>query len=1414
MSDDISAPFMDRRQQLATAALDNEYESIGARPAPPAPEPDQQVSDGPIKSAFSKIGAVAKDVGLGVFKETPRAIFTGARDAYQNTLNMAREFGDYLESGPFKDLPAGVTWDPSGIHIATGAELQNPDIVRPADYANIPHVMDNPKTITGGLIKGATQFLVSLKGINKLSGAAGIPEATGVAGYGLTALKGALASFAGFDPHQQRLSNLIQQFPALQNPVTDYLASKPDDNAAEGRFKNSLEGLGMGLVTDGFVKGVRLLRDAMQTKTALQEGIAQIAPQEASKEIEALLAPKPVAEGVATPEPPPLVVQPGVRASEKLAAAATRTTALTPDDVAGRMVAPLEPIASSAEGRAMEPAKTFINFARIDTPDDVQRAMQGLADSISITSDTTAQSLRDRIGTLDERLAELRNSKEFIETRGKADRFHGSSTELPSSLDDSFYSTMNIYGQGFYTTDALDVASGYTKKGLREADRAGTANPSLYKVLAPEAKLFDMERPLTDALKDALSKHDDLFGLAIESLPANAGLRSVFDEVRALSHGEGYSADTVQELFDSTRAYLEKAGYEGYQHVGGGFSGKAAHDVRIYWKPSTLLVSKLDPSGFRKIDNAQISALEAERSQLQSRVLDTAKAGVRSFDQMKLDAGHQNAWDALVSRQAGQPLSDSQMLAARQLWASATDKMSQLAQEAAASPSEANLFAFRKMLAVHNMIQNEVLGARASIARAQASMRIPVGTSAERLREIQFQLESAGGTDVARELAQAVDKMAKAGMISEMTTAAEKGAFARTTDAVKEAWTLGLLTSPKTHLKNIVSNAAFVPMQMAERATAAKFAQFLGDTGSVQPGEAAAQYFGMTQGAKDMFRYYAKLSRSRLLEGADEAAKVALENPIYETGLKDVGKMDLPPAISSEALKIDPSNWLGKAADGVGSAYGITSNALTAEDNFFKVLAYRMETHAQAFRQTQQEIAAGKVTPQEGAARMADLIASPPENIRLASADQALYQTFNEAPGWFGQMLLKAKRNSLFAHILVPFARTTANLQRAAFERTPLAPLVGQWRADIAAGGARRDLALARWALGSAAFAALTDATSSGLITGKGPVDPGQRAALTREGWSPYSVKVGDRWLTYNGISPVGDVMGMAADVAETGQHGEEQYVEGKDVQKLSASAVAAIAGNIMNKSYLSGLADVIDAIHDPNGPGATQWLNNMAGSVVPSGVAAATRAIDPNIHAVNSMTDQIRSRIPFLSKDLPVRHDLWGDPITIDSGWGKPFDVLSPIGSKKPTPEPIDRELLRLKANIEMPSASVTFSQGNVSVPVNLRQYPEVYERYVELAGNELKHPAWGLGAKDLLNQIIEGDHPLSAVYRLKADLPGGEATPFAQVSPKEEFIRSIIGQYRDLARRQILTEYPQIKGLVDEGRDQIQQLKMPVLQ
>ncbi|MFK5283073.1 hypothetical protein ACI3PL_26240, partial [Lacticaseibacillus paracasei] len=60
------------------------------------------------------------------------------------------------------------------------------------------------------------------------------------------------------------------------------------------------------------------------------------------------------------------------------------------------------------------------------------------------------------------------------------------------------YATQNYYGQGFYTTEAVDIAKGYTKKG-----RGG--QPTMYRVTETQpVKLFDMEAPLDPATKRML----------------------------------------------------------------------------------------------------------------------------------------------------------------------------------------------------------------------------------------------------------------------------------------------------------------------------------------------------------------------------------------------------------------------------------------------------------------------------------------------------------------------------------------------------------------------------------------------------------------------------------------------------------------------------------------------------------------------------------------------------------------------------------------------------------------------------------------------------------------------------------------------------------------------------------------------
>lgn len=161
-----------------------------------------------------------------------------------------------------------------------------------------------------------------------------------------------------------------------------------------------------------------------------------------------------------------------------------------------------------------------------------------------------------------------------------ASRFHGTSMKIDQLYPDT-YSTMNIYGQGFYTTDNLEIARGYTKKG-----RGG--QPTVYDVFPKDnVGLFDMEAPLTsDIEKAARESFGDLYPTTMaDTGEAPKNLREIYDEVRAQSRYEGLTAHDVQDMFDSMRLHLEDQGFRGLNHVGGLKTGKSPHDVKIYWNP-------------------------------------------------------------------------------------------------------------------------------------------------------------------------------------------------------------------------------------------------------------------------------------------------------------------------------------------------------------------------------------------------------------------------------------------------------------------------------------------------------------------------------------------------------------------------------------------------------------------------------------------------------------------------------------------------------------------------------------------------------------------------------------------------------------------------------------------------------------
>lgn len=719
--------------------------------------------------------------------------------------------------------------------------------------------------------------------------------------------------------------------------------------------------------------------------------------------------------------------------------------------------------------------------------------------------------------------------------------------------------------------------------------------------------------------------------------------------------------------------------------------------------------------------------------------------------------------EQLLARRKGEAFNAEQALAARRILASSGEQLIALAKKATTTDaSERDLLAFRKALSLHVAIQQQVSGLTAEAGRALQAFRIEASGRVGIDRNIRELIDVSGGADFSRKMAQ---KMAQAG---ELTAAqlnkVTRGAFlTRTGDAFLEVWINGLLSGPQTQSVNVLSNTLVALWQVPERFVAENIARLTGAEG-VAPGEAKALAFGLVKG----FREGLVLAGKTLRTGQPSDS---------------VAKIDLPQrrAISAEAFELSGSP--GQAVDMLGEVIRIPGRLLLAGDELFKAVGYRMELNAQALRTASAEGLEGD----DMAKRIAEIIDNPPENIRLAAIDAARYQTFTKELGAAGQSVQSVANRFPALRLIAPFIRTPTNIMKFVGERTVLAPLSTNIRAEIAAGGARRHLAMARMAMGSMVMASAADLAGQGLITGNGPSNPKMRQIWLNT-HQPNSIKVGDEWVSYSRLDPLGSFLGIAADATEIIGQTEET-----DGAELAVAAVIAISRNVSSKTYLRGMSEFFEVMSDPDRRGRG-FIKKFAGTLIPFTTLTATIARagipgvsegDPvlrdtrDIKAFDEVLNQIKSRIPGYSTDLPPRRNVWGEPIVLGGGIGP--DIMSPVYTNKVKISPTDTELLRLGMPVSMPRRTI---RG-----VELR--PHEYSRYVELAGNAFKDPGTGLGLKETLDAIIAGDHDFSVEYQRATDGPeGGKAI----------VIQRVVQGFRTAAQAKVIEEFPELRGAIEE--------------
>ncbi|MCG7628395.1 hypothetical protein MHM88_11305 [Epibacterium sp. MM17-32] len=665
-------------------------------------------------------------------------------------------------------------------------------------------------------------------------------------------------------------------------------------------------------------------------------------------------------------------------------------------------------------------------------------------------------------------------------------------------------------------------------------------------------------------------------------------------------------------------------------------------------------------------------------------------------------------------------------------------------------------------------------------------------------KQLLDQVDQAGGRDAVRKLADEImlNKQAGNGVRGTMRVTADRNP---TTfwGVVNEVRINGLLSGPRTHVINNISNGIQAFLLPGEK--------ILGGAMRLDPArmrEGARQYVGIAAALKDATKF------------AGMAFKRGRGILDPEAAILEANGADFR-AIQSQS----ENPYVRNLVNGLGSVIRMPSRALLTSDEFFKQINYRSNLQARLQTQVSELVANGQVAKKDAAKWVADRmkagVGSQGQAVSKESIDYAREATFtNELrKGSMPRSVQDMTNKHPYLKTILPFVRTPTNLIVAAAQRTPLLHRASKNMMDDLNSGdpSRVAQAKGKLATGSMLWGTAVTAALEGKITGSGPVDPAQKSLLMETGWRPYSVKVGDKYVSYERLDPFAMFFGIAADFADiSGQVGEEE------AKKVAVAGFAAIANNLASKTWLSGLTDAVDAFANPEIRGES-YLQSLTTSFLPySSLAREGRKFgddamrdtkgDPNASfwEMQSILNAVKNTVPGHSQDLPARRSwITGEPITYPKGWGK--DMVTPLGEAFASVNPIYEgewkkdPVLDELANLEFGLSAPTRKIKGVDLT------PDQYEVYLELHG-KVRAP----GTRRTMYQ------ELGRLFQNKSyDVNRERAPNFSDPSmdPRIKAVRRITTAYRQLAQQELLQRFPELRAKIGDAAREAQQNQRSML-
>lgn len=657
---------------------------------------------------------------------------------------------------------------------------------------------------------------------------------------------------------------------------------------------------------------------------------------------------------------------------------------------------------------------------------------------------------------------------------------------------------------------------------------------------------------------------------------------------------------------------------------------------------------------------------------------ENTKGGVRTKKETQeladlLGQDQQKFIDNFVRLRPGATLNDAQILAAREIFVAGHKKLNTLA-EAAINGGPDALLAYKQHFALMSEYQRVLKGVQTETARALNQFKYKprdtqfTNLTLDELNKIRL-LEDLGGEEQTRNLA----KLYLQGNVKNRIEAVDnsKNLLTASSEAIGETFLNLILSNPVSHIKNTAGNYLTQGINSLERKLASRFFR---SEGGISPFEDVAAAYGKQMAREEMWATIGKTINapgSNFFEKVKNLKKVEIPNQLqgdkFDTG--NVGKFTAANFNIKNEGVADAFEILGRIA----TLDRIPTKLLSVTDNYFKNLAFREEIYAQAYRETMQAIEQGilKSDIDTASTFLANRIANPSEDATRAAYANAQYVTFqtklkdkNDRISDIGNWLIKAKAETpdldFITNYYLPFIQTPTNILTFAIERTPGVNYIflRKYREDLAAGGARADMAKAKMALGAMFYSTFGTLGYNGYIAGSDPDLSTQGKGLTKESLNLQSktvripTKEGAVQFSYAGLDPITQSVALAADLGRIGKllvNDDSGNIENYLGYLLEFTA--AMGENLADSAYLGGVGKLVDDYQKFSnydfGKFVKTWSANYASSFVPaiarpgspfnwSGDGYKKLAVDLDEYVKRNLYDA----------SLNTKYDLFGDPV------------------------------------------------------------------------------------------------------------------------------------------------------------------------